>query len=564
MRMSTMSMNIPEGKYRPFPPVQLQDRTWPDKVIDKAPEWCSVDLRDGNQAIHTPMTKEKKKIFFEKLVEIGFKTIEVGFPSASQTDYDFVRMVIEEKLVPVDTAIQVLVQAREHLIKKTFEALEGAPKIIVHLYNSTSPAQRRDVFKKSKQEIIDIALSGVDMIKEHKKDFNGDVQLEYSPESFSLTELDFALEISNAVIERWNPSENGKVILNLPATVEGATPNVHADQIEWMCRNVTQRENVLISLHAHNDRGTAVAATELGIMAGADRVEGTLFGNGERTGNTDLVTVALNMLTQGVDPGLDFSDIDTISELYTECTEMDIHDRHPYVGDLVYTAFSGSHQDAISKGLKARKEEERHYWDVPYLPIDPKDVGRDYEAIVKINSQSGKGGAAFILEQNAGFALPKKMQVEFSRYVQTQADKLKRELNNFEIISIFKDEFLNREDRIALDDIVVKRQKKDEEVSEKVSVEVTLIIDNEAKPFTSSGDGAINALTKILNEAGFSCNVASYDEHAMSQGSDAVAAAYIGITLPEGDILYGAGTDSDISLASANALISAVNRAFKS
>jgi len=553
-------MNIVDNKYRPFPQVHLPDRTWPNKVIDKAPIWCSVDLRDGNQAIHTPMTKEKKKIFFEKLVKIGFKTIEVGFPSASQTDFDFVRMVIEENMIPEGTAVQALVQAREHLIIRTFEAFEGAKDVIVHLYNSTSPAQRRDVFGKSKEDIVKIALSGVDMIKEQMKNFAGNVQLEYSPESFSLTEPDFALEISNKVIERWNPAENGKVILNLPATVEGATPNVHADQIEWMCRNLDQRENVIVSLHAHNDRGTAVAATELGIMAGADRVEGTLFGNGERTGNTDLITVALNMYTQGVDPELDFSDIDVTRKIYEECTEMDVHERHPYVGDLVYTAFSGSHQDAISKGLKVRAKEDRLFWDVPYLPIDPKDVGRDYEAIVKINSQSGKGGSAFILEQNAGFALPKAMQVEFSRFVQSDADKLKRELNNFEIISIFKDEFLNREDRVTLEDIVVKRQKDND--AERVSATVTLLVDGEPKDFSHSGDGAINALTKILNDAGFSCNVSAYDEHAMSEGSDAVAAAYIGITLTDGSVIYGAGTDSDITLASANALISAVNRAY--
>ncbi len=555
------SMNITIDKYRPFPPVNLPDRTWPDNVITKAPEWCSVDLRDGNQAIHTPMTKEKKKIFFEKLVQIGFKSIEVGFPSASQTDFDFVRMIINDNMIPEGTAVQVLVQAREHLIKRTFEALDGAPEVIIHLYNSTSPAQRRDVFGKSKEEIINIALSGVDMIKNEMKNFPGNVSLEYSPESFSLTEPDFALQISNAVINRWNPAVNGKVILNLPATVEGATPNIHADQIEWMCRNVAQRENVLISLHAHNDRGTAVAATELGIMAGADRVEGTLFGNGERTGNTDLVTVALNMFTQGIDPELNFSDIDLIREIYEECTEMNVHDRHPYVGDLVYTAFSGSHQDAISKGLKIREKESRLFWDVPYLPIDPKDVGRDYEAIVKINSQSGKGGAAFILEHNAGYTLPKAMQVEFSSFVQNQADSLKRELNQQEIVDIFTKEFLNRENRIRLDDITVKRQKH-EDLNEKVSVEATLIIDGKVKNYSHSGDGAINALTGILNGLGFSCNVSTYDEHAMSEGSDAIAAAYIGITTEDDRVVFGAGTDSDISLASANALISAVNRAF--
>ena len=555
-------MNIVEGKYKPFPPIGLKDRTWPDQVIDKAPIWCSVDLRDGNQAIHTPMTKEKKRLFFNKLVEVGFQTIEVGFPSASQTDFDFVRMIIEEDLIPEGTAIQVLVQAREHLIKRTFEALDGAKDVIIHLYNSTNPAQRKYVFGKSKEEITEIALKGVDLIKEYKKDFKGNVTLEYSPESFSLTELEFARDISNAVIERWNPAENGKVILNLPATVECATPNVYADQIEWMCRNVTQRENVVISLHAHNDRGTAVASTELALMAGADRVEGTLFGNGERTGNTDLLTVALNMVTQGVDPELDFSDVDSIIEVYTECTEMTVHDRHPYAGSLVYTAFSGSHQDAISKGLKAREKENLVLWDVPYLPLDPKDVGRDYEAIVKINSQSGKSGAAFIIEKKAGFSLPKAMQIENSTFIQKEADRLKRELTPDEIIGIFKSEFLNREDMIKLLEYSVSNSSV-EELESKVTVTVTLLVNGEEKILAHSGDGALNALTGILNDLGFAVNIVNYDEHAMSEGSDAVAAAYIGVNKNGGEeIYYGAGTDSDISIASAKALISVVNRIY--
>jgi 2-isopropylmalate synthase len=553
-------MNIQSGKYRAFPVIDLPDRTWPSKQITVAPEWCSVDLRDGNQAIHTPMTKEKKKVFFDELVEIGFKNIEVGFPSASQTDFDFVRLIIEEDAIPEGTAIQVLVQAREHLIKRTFEALKGAPKIIVHLYNSTSPAQRKDVFGKSRDDIIEIALSGVKMIQEEMKSFDGEVILEYSPESFSLTEQDFALEISNAVIDAWNPAVNGKMVLNLPATVECATANVHADQIEWMCRNINQRENVSVSLHTHNDRGTGVAACELSIMAGADRVEGTLFGNGERTGNTDLLTMALNMLTQGVDPELDFSHIDDIRKVYEECTEMDVHARHPYVGELVYTAFSGSHQDAISKGLKVREKEQRTFWDVPYLPIDPKDVGRDYEAIVKINSQSGKGGSAFVLENKAGFVLPKLMQVEFSSFVQLKTDELKRELETSEIVDIFTTEFLNRKEKISIDGFSVKRESGSK--NDKVSVEVEIEINGKVETHKGSGDGAINALTTIFNELGYSFNVEHYDEHAMSSGSDAEAAAYIGISSDGKKLTFGAGTDSDISLASANALISAINRAF--
>jgi 2-isopropylmalate synthase len=387
------------------------------------------------------------------------------------------------------------------------------------------------------------------------------VILEYSPESFSLTEIDFALEISNAVIKRWNVEENGSVILNLPSTVECATPNIYADQIEWMSRNIINRDKVIISLHAHNDRGTAVASTELGIMAGADRVEGTLFGNGERTGNTDVLTVALNMVTQGIDPELDYSDVDSIRAIYEECTEMSVHDRHPYVGDLVYTAFSGSHQDAISKGLKARAKENRIFWDVPYLPIDPKDVGRDYEAIVKINSQSGKGGVAFILEQKAGFILPKPMQVEFSKFVQKEADSLKRELEVEEILSIFNKEFLNRNDRVKLVNVSTIRNFKDEE-NDKVTLTAVISLDGVEKEYVHSGDGSINALTGMLNEIGFKFNISTYDEHAMSEGSDAMAAAYIGIAIEDGSVFFGAGTDSDISLASANAMLSAVNRAF--
>jgi 2-isopropylmalate synthase len=550
-----------EGKYRQFPNIDLSNRTWVNNKITKAPHWCAVDLRDGNQAIWTPMTKDKKIIFFNKLIEIGFKAIEIGFPSASQTEYDFARMLIDQNRIPDDVSVQVLVQARQHLVDKTFESLEGAKNVIIHLYNSTSPAQRRDVFGKDKSEIIDIAASGTQMVIDSMKHFSGNVQLEYSPESFSLTELDFAAEISNTVIDLWNPAERGKMILNLPSTVECATPNIYADQIEWMCRNINQRENVLVSLHTHNDRGTGIASTELGILAGADRVEGTLFGNGERTGNADILTIALNLYSQGINPELDFSDVDSIREIYEICTEMKVHPRQPYAGELVFTAFSGSHQDAIAKGIKLRKRENRTIWDVPYLPIDPRDVGRDYEAIVVINSQSGKGGAAFILEQQGGFSVPKLMQVEIGRVVQRYADELKRVLEANEIIDIFKKEFVNREDKVELIEMTSKREKKENE--NYIFLEAKLKINGKEVVDTAQGDGVINALSVILERNGFEDgHLGTYEEHAMSEGSAAMAAAYISIETPDGNSFFGVGMDTDIMWASALALISAVNRAF--
>ncbi|MDR0304640.1 MAG: 2-isopropylmalate synthase [Chitinispirillales bacterium] len=551
------------GKYKQFTAVDLKDRTWVNNRISKAPLWCAVDLRDGNQAIYNPMTKEKKRIFFNKLLEIGFKAIEVGFPSASQTEFDFARMLIDEKMIPDDVSIQVLVQARKHLVDRTFEALDGAKNVTIHLYNSTSPAQRRDVFMKEKPEIIDIATSGTQMIIDSMKNFSGNVQFEYSPESFSLTELDFSAQISNAVIDVWDPKVRGKMILNLPTTVECALPNVYADQIEWMCKNINQRENVLVSLHTHNDRGTGVASTELGLLAGADRVEGTLFGNGERTGNADILTIALNMFSQGVHPQLDFSDVDSIREIYEKCTEMKIYPRQPYAGDMVFTAFSGSHQDAIAKGMKLRKRENRLLWDVPYLPIDPKDVGRDYEAIVVINSQSGKGGASFILEHYGGFNVPKPMQVEVGRIVQREADELKRVLENDEIISLFKKEFVNREDKVSLLSMTPKRDKKDEDGKENISLEARLKIDEKEIIAHDKGDGVINALSKIFAKNGFTFHLGTYEEHAMSEGSAATAAAYISIETCDGKTYFGAGVDTDILWASANALCSAVNRAFQ-
>ncbi len=560
-KSSYQKKNITEGKYKAFPQINIQERKWPNNVIEKAPIWCSVDLRDGNQALYNPMSIEQKKSYFKKLVDIGFKEIEIGFPAASQTDFDFTRALIEENMIPEDVTVQVLVQAREHLVERTFEALDGAQNVIIHLYNSTSPAQRRDVFKMEKEQIRDIAVAGVKMIKDRiAKVKTGKYRLEYSPESFSGTELDFAIQVCNSVIDTWEPTKNGKAIINLPATVEVSTPNVHADQIEWMCQNISQRENVLISVHAHNDRGTAVAASELAILAGADRVEGTLFGNGERTGNTDLLTMALNMYTQGVDPELNIYDVDEIKRVYIRETGMTVHPRHPYAGDLVYTAFSGSHQDAISKGLKARRKEQRKEWDVPYLPIDPIDVGRSYEAVVRINSQSGKGGAAYVLEANSGFELPKTMQPQFSKYVQLMADKTGRELDPSEISDLFRKEFVNRKDEVSLINISVDRNFNADEESSETKIDATIIIKGNKIIEKATGDGIIDALSQVLNNQGYNFKISSFDEHALETGSDARAAAYIGIELDNSDIFYGAGVDTDISIASAKALLSALNR----
>ena len=429
-------------KYRPFPPINLPDRQWPDKVIERAPIWASVDLRDGNQALAVPMTVEEKVEMFEMLVKIGFKEIEVGFPSASDTEFQFIRRLVDEGRIPEDVTLQVLVQAREHLIRRTFESLEGVPTAIVHLYNSTSPLQRRVTFGKTKAEIKAIAVAGTELVKQLVPTLpETKVRLEYSPESFSDTEVDYALEVCEAVMEAWGPTEEEPIILNLPATVEVATPNVTADQIEWFCRHMKDRGKAIISLHTHNDRGTGVAATELGIMAGADRVEGTLFGNGERTGNLDLITVALNLYTQGVDPGLDFSNLDEIRDLYERVTRMTVHERHPYGGDLVFTAFSGSHQDAIKKGMDLRQKEQTERFQVPYLLIDPQDIGRNYEAIIRINSQSGKGGVAYILSRDFGLDLPKTMHPDVGTVVNDAADQGSRELSSKEVFAVFREEY---------------------------------------------------------------------------------------------------------------------------
>jgi len=549
--------NIPQGKYRPYPKIDLPNRKWPSNSITKAPKWCSVDLRDGNQALINPMDMNKKLELFALLLKIGFKEIEVGFPSASKVEFDFLRRLVKENLIPDDVTIQVLVQAREHLIAKTFEALEGVKKATVHLYNSTSTAQRKMVFKKSRDEIIALALEGVDLVKKYEAKHNGEIFLEYSPESFTGTELEYAVEISNAVTARWGISENRKVIINLPATVEMATPNIYADQIEWMSNHLDNRENVIISTHTHNDRGTSVAATELALLAGADRVEGTLLSNGERTGNVDIITLALNMTTQGVDSHLDFSNVNEVLDVVERCTEMKTHPRHPYVGELVYTAFSGSHQDAINKGLAHRKLHKDAFWEVPYLPIDPEDVGRSYESIIRINSQSGKGGVAYILEKNFGYQLPKAMHPEVGKLVQDVSDKKGEELSANEILEIFNENYFNIKEHISLVDFTL--------ASVKGVSKCTLTYIYNGKEIISQGEGngpvdaCKNALMKDYKNS-FIIN--SYYEHSCGHLSSAKAIAYIEIQSETTLSCFGVGADNDIAMASIKALFCALNRAF--
>jgi len=537
-------------KYKKFKKIDIQNRTWPDAEIEHAPIWCSVDLRDGNQSLIKPMTLDKKVRFFKLLVEMGFKEIEVGFPSASEVEYEFTRYLIENDLIPDDVTIQILTQAREHLIKKSAEALVGAKNVIVHLYNSTSVNQREIVFKKSQQEIIDIALQGVAWVKEYFAGFEGNVRFEYSPESFTQTELEFSRDICNAVVEAWNPQGDEKVVINLPSTVESATPNIYADQIEWMSRELKRRDQILISLHAHNDRGTAIAATELALMAGADRVEGTLLGNGERTGNVDIVTVGLNMYTQGVDPKLDFSDVDKIVKTVESVNEISTNVRHPYVGYLVYTAFSGSHQDAIKKGMEFQKDKEE--WRVPYLPIDPKDVGRDYEAIIRINSQSGKGGVAYILNTNYGYKIPKAMEPLVGKAIQKQSDKVDGILSEQQIVNLFEKEFVNRNDFYCIRDLKISLDDKES------CVEGEFCIGDKTHERKVISGGIIDAVSKGFKELGADFKVVEYFEHALSCGSDAKAAAYFGL-VSNGKTYYGVGVGDNISYASINALVSALN-----
>ncbi len=546
----------PVTKYRPFPPVQLPDRQWPGRVLTRAPLWCSVDLRDGNQALAQPMSVDEKLEYFAMLVRIGFKEIEVGFPSASQIEFDFCRRLIEGGLIPDDVAIQILCQCREELIVRSLEALRGAKHAIFHLYNSTSPAQRRHVFNASREDIRRIAVQGTEWVKRHSAPLvaaGTRLRFQYSPESFTSTELDFALEVCEAVTDAWGPTVGEKIILNLPATVEYATPNVHADQIEWMCRHLTRRDRTLVSLHTHNDRGTGVAATELALLAGADRVEGTLFGNGERTGNLDIVTVALNLYTHGIHPGLDFGDINAIREVYERCTRLEVPPRQPYAGELTFTAFSGSHQDAIKKSWAAQKPGEP--WDVLYIPIDPADIGRSYRAIIRINAQSGKGGVAYVLENEFGYSLPKAMHKEIGRIVNDVADAKGTELPPDEILAVFRREYLERASPVAI------RHFKSTESDSAVTCEAELGIDGQSHRLTGSGNGPIDAFTRAL--AGTTLprlEVLSYAEHSLGQGSEARAVSYIQVRTDRGQVLFGAGIDTNIELASIKAIVSALNR----
>ncbi|TXH91422.1 MAG: 2-isopropylmalate synthase [Pseudomonas sp.] len=541
----------PSQKYRPFTPVQLPDRTWPDKTIDKAPIWLSTDLRDGNQSLIEPMDAEKKMRFFKCLVAVGLKEIEVGFPSASQTDFDFVRELIEGGHIPDDVTIQVLTQARDDLIERTFESLKGAKRAIVHYYNACAPAFRKIVFNQDKAGVKAIAVAAAETIKrlaaaapETQWGF------EYSPEVFSSTETDFAVEVCNAVIGVFQPTPAQKLILNLPATIECATPNNYADQVEWFGRHVDRRDSVLISVHTHNDRGTGVAASELAVMAGADRVEGCLFGNGERTGNVCLVTLALNLYTQGVNPGLDFSDIDAVRKVVEECNQLPVHPRHPYVGDLVHTAFSGSHQDAIRKGFAQQQPDA--IWEVPYLPIDPADIGRDYEAVIRVNSQSGKGGITFLLEQEYGISLPRRLQIEFSQVVQRETDRLGLEMTAQQIYGLLQSEYLQADAPYAL-----KGHRLQEE-NGICTVDVDVTYNGEARRKHGSGKGPLEALVAALPQ---NIEIMDYHEHAISAGTNAQAVAYIEVRLNGGRPLHGIGVDENLTTASFRALFSALNRA---
>ncbi len=546
----------PVSKYTPLPPVPLPQRQWPNRTLTRAPIWCSVDLRDGNQALAQPMSVDEKLEYFEMLVKIGFKEIEVGFPSASQIEFDFCRRLIEENRIPSDVSIQILCQCREDLIIRSLEALQGARNVIFHLYNSTSPAQRRYVFNTGKSEIIRIATQGIEWLRQHSADLVAGgtrLRLEYSPESFTSTELEFSLQICEAVTDVWCPSPQNKIILNLPATVEYATPNVHADQIEWMCTHLSRRDSTLISLHTHNDRGTGIAATELALLAGADRVEGTLFGNGERTGNLDLVTVALNLYTHGIATGLDLSDLPRIREVYERTTRMDVHARHPYAGDLVFTAFSGSHQDAIKKSWD--RQTPGTPWDVLYIPIDPADIGRSYKAIIRINSQSGKGGVAYILEHEFGFQLPKLMHKEIGRTINDLADSTGRELTPQEIHDAFFRDYIERSTPVALADFrTIER-------GSQVTCQADLIVNGARRIVNGTGNGPIDAFVQATREAGIpKFELLNYSEHSLGSGAEARAVSYIQIKTGSGHTYFGAGIDTNIELASIKAVVSAINR----
>ncbi len=547
-------MPMPYWKYRPYPTVALSDRTWPDRVVDRAPIWCSTDLRDGNQALVKPMDSARKQRMFDLLVQLGVKQIEVGFPSASKTDFEFVRKLIDEELIPADTTIAVLTQARPELIERTFEAIEDAPRAIVHLYNSTSTTQRRVVFRLDEAGIVDLAVRATELCKELAAQSASKVVFEYSPESFHGTELEFALEICEAVMAAWQPTPDEQMIVNLPTTVEAFPPNVYADRIEWFQRHVSSRESIVLSVHPHNDRGTAVATAELGLMAGADRVEGTLFGNGERTGNVDLITIALNLLTQGVDPELDLSRLDEAKAIVEECNELPIHPRHPWVGELVYTAFSGSHQDAIKKGMHAQQRGSSELWDVPYLPIDPADLGRDYEAIIRVNSQSGKGGVAYLMESEHSLELPRGLQVEFAQAVQAITDARGDELTADELLAAFHDHYLAHVTPFELGSYTHSSSDTDQIVAD-------LVADGEKRQISGAGNGPIAALVDAFDrEFGITIRLRDYHEHAMSAAADATAAAYIEAEIDD-DLVWGVGVHSSIVTASLRAVVNAVNRA---
>ncbi len=546
------------SKYtRQYFPAPTGEMKWTKKnYISKAPVWCSVDLRDGNQSLIVPMSLEEKLEFFKLLVDLGFKEIEIGFPAASETEYKFLRTLIEENLIPDDVTVQVLTQSREHIIKKTFESLRGVKNAIVHLYNSTSVAQREQVFKKSKQEIIDIAVSGAELFNKYNEAEGNKYRFEYSPESFTCTEPEFALEICNAVLDVWKPTADRKVIINLPVTVQVSMPHVYANQVEYMSDNLKYRENVLISLHPHNDRGCAVADTEMGLLAGADRVEGTLFGNGERTGNADIITLALNMYSQGVDPELELGDMPKITELYERVTRMQVYDRTPYAGKLVFAAFSGSHQDAIAKGMKWREDHTCRYWTVPYLPIDPKDVGREYETdVIRINSQSGKGGIGYLLEHNYGYVLPAKMREDVGYTVKSYSDRSHKELSPEEVKDIFNKEYINIESPVKVDDCHFVRN------SDYIKAIITIDTPDGHVDVSAAGNGRLDAVSNAIKKhLGIEYSNLTYTEHALSIGSTSQAVTYVSVTFPDGKVSWGAGVNDDIIAASVNALVSAVNR----
>ncbi len=577
MKNTQRPSGMPVHKYQPFHEqiqVNLPDRTWPGNLITEAPRWCAVDLRDGNQALIDPMSPERKLKMFKLLVDMGYKEIEVGFPSASQTDFDFVRLLIEEGHIPADVTIQVLTQARDALIERTYESLKGAKQAIVHFYNSTSVLQRRVVFNQDKQGIMDIALAGARKCRSLESTIpDTDVYYEYSPESYTGTELEYAVEVCNAVIEVIDPKPDHKMVINLPATVEMATPNVYADSIEWMSRNINRRDSILISLHPHNDRGTAVAAAELGYLAGADRIEGCLFGNGERTGNVDLITLGLNLFSQGVDPHIDFSNLDEIKRTVEYCNQLPVHERSPYGGDLVYTAFSGSHQDAIKKGFELMEKDAKQkgvsvddlVWAVPYLPIDPKDVGRSYEAVIRVNSQSGKGGVAYLLKTDHQLDLPRKLQIEFSRVVQNKTDQDGGEVSSSNLWDIFTDEYLPAQpDRIDLKwgRFELKKMRTESNMDGVVALDIILRDGAGELAAHGTGNGPISAFLDVLAKQGVKVRLLDYVEHTLSEGGDAQAAAYVELEV-DGQVLWGVGIDGDISTASLKAVISSVNRALR-